>query len=331
MNDGERQTAASEAAIRGRFERAPTQFRNWITADGAAGPQGGGGPHGGAGFAAEPGRYHLYVSYACPWAHRTLILRKLKRLTDMVSLSVVHWFMGADGWTFAAGPGVIADPEIGATRLREIYLAARPDYAGRVSVPVLWDRHGRTIVSNESSEIIRMFNSAFEKFGAAPVDFYPSALRAEIDAINAVVYDTLNNGVYKCGFARTQEAYDEAVTALFATLDDLESRLGRQRYLVGGRITEADWRLFTTLVRFDLVYYGHFKCNVRRIKDYPNLWNYLLELYQVPGVAETVNMHHIKQHYYGSHESINPRRIVPKGPAIDYGQPHDRDRLPAAT
>ena len=324
MNDGERQSVTAEAAARGQFVRSPPRFRNWITADGRAGPSGE------AGLAAAPGRYHLYVSYACPWAHRTLILRKLKRLEDMVSLSVVHWFMGEDGWTFDPGPSVVPDPVLDAKLLREVYRAAQPDYSRRITVPILWDRQRHTIVSNESSEIIRMFNSAFDHLGAAPVDFCPPDLRDEIDAVNAVVYDTVNNGAYKCGFARSQEAYDEAVTEMFITLDDLESRLGGQRYLVGDRLTEADWRLFTTLVRFDPVYYVHFKCNIRRIKEYPNLWNYLLELYQVPGVAETMNMHHIKHHYYGSHESINPRRIVPKGPAIDYSQPHDRGRLPIA-
>ncbi|MEE8276122.1 MAG: glutathione S-transferase family protein [Alphaproteobacteria bacterium] len=308
----------------GRFVRADTRFRNWVTADGRAGPSGEGG------FAAEPGRYHLTVSYACPWAHRTLIFRKLKRLEEMISVSIVHWFMGAEGWTFEPGAGVVPDPILGARRLHQLYGAAQPDYTGRVSVPVLWDKKTGTIVSNESPEIIRMFDGAFDGVGAAPGDFYPEALRAEIDAVNAVVYDTVNNGVYKCGFAQTQEAYDEAVTALFDTLGRLEERLGRQRYLAGARVTEADWRLFTTLVRFDPVYNGHFKCNIRRLVDYPNLWNYTRELYQWPGVAETVDLFHIKHHYYGSHETINPTRIVPKGPEIDFTRPHDRDRLASA-
>ncbi len=312
------------ASKSGRFVRAYTQFRNWITADGSPGPSGVGG------FKAEPGRYHLTVSHACPWAHRTLILRKLKGLEEMISLAVVHWYMGEDGWGFEPGPGVVPDPILGAHRLHELYCAADRNYDGRVSVPVLWDKSTATIVSNESSEIIRMFNSAFDGIGALPGDFYPEDLRGEIDIVNARVYGTLNNGVYKCGFARTQEAYDEAVGALFETLDELEERLASRRYLTGGRITEADWRLFTTLVRFDPVYHGHFKCNIRRLVDYPNLWNYTRELYQMPGVAETVNLFHIKQHYYGSHESINPTRIVPKGPAIDYSQPHDRERLPRA-
>lgn len=317
-----RATVVKPAPKNGRFQRAKTQFRDWITADGSPGPSGGGG------FRAEPGRYHLTVSYACPWAHRTLIFRRLKGLEEMISVAVVHWHMGEDGWTFEPGPGVVPDPIVGAHRLHEIYCAADRAYSGRVSVPVLWDKSSGTIVSNESSEIIRMFNGAFDGIGALKGDYYPQALRREIDEINGRIYETVNNGVYRCGFARTQEAYDEAVTALFETLDDLEERLARQRYLAGGRITEADWRLFTTLVRFDPVYHGHFRCNLHRLIDYPNLWNYTRELYQTPGVAETVNLFHIKQHYYGSHESINPTRIVPKGPEIDYSQPHDRERLP---
>ena len=305
----------------GRFVRADSQLRNWITTDGSPGPTGRGG------FKAAPGRYHLYVSYACPWAHRTLIFRRLKGLEDLITVSVVHWFMGDEGWTFTPGDGVVADPINGASHLHKVYTAAVPDYTGRVSVPVLWDKETGTIVSNESSEIIRMFNGAFDEWGNAEADFYPAEARNAIDAVNDEVYDNLNNGVYKSGFAGTQEAYEEAVTALFATLDGLEARLGRHRYVIGNRITEADWRLFPTLVRFDPVYHGHFKCNLRRLRDYPNLWNYTLELYQTPGVAETVNLSHIKQHYYGSHESINPTRIVPRGPDIDYSAPHDRGRL----
>lgn len=305
----------------GRFQREDAGFRNWVTADGSAGPSGVGG------FKAEPNRYHLYVSLACPWAHRTTIYRKLKGLEDMVSLSVVHPFMGDNGWTFAAGEGVIADPLHDADYAYEIYVAAKPDYTGRVTVPILWDKKTNTIVSNESSEIIRMFNTAFDEVGARAGNFLPAEKLAEIDEINDRVYTAVNNGVYKAGFATTQAAYEEAVTALFEALDMLEARLSQQRYLVGQTITEADWRLFTTLVRFDSVYFGHFKCNIRRIVDYPNLWGYLRELYQVPGVAETVNMTHIKQHYYGSHANINPTRIVPVGPAIDFHSPHQRDKV----
>ena len=306
----------------GKFERSEAAFRNWITTDGAPGPRGEGG------FKAEPGRYHLYVSLACPWAHRTLILRKLKGLEDMISLSVVHHFMGDEGWTFEPGNGVIPDPIFNASRMFQIYQHGKADYTGRVTVPVVWDKESMRLVTNESSEIIRMFNSAFDGVGAdAALDFYPQALRAEIDEVNARVYDTVNNGVYKSGFATTQDAYEAAVNPLFETLDWLDARLTDQRYLVGNRLTEADWRLFTTLVRFDPVYVGHFKCNIRRIADYPALSGYLRDLTQVPGVAETVNMAHIKQHYYGSHETINPTRIVPVGPALDYDAAHDRARL----
>jgi len=302
----------------GKFVRTNAKFRNWITPDGKNAPSG-------QAFRAEAGRYHLYVSYACPWAHRTLIFRKLKGLEDMIGVSVVNHFMGSQGWTFHEGDGVIPDPVQDAEFLHELYTAADPNFSGRVTVPVLWDKKTGTIVSNESSEIIRMFNSAFDHLGATPGDFYPEALRDEIDEVNERVYHTLNNGVYKCGFATTQEAYEEAVVALFDTLDWLEDRLSKQRYLAGDQITEADWRLFTTLVRFDPVYVGHFKTNLRRIVDYPNLWAYARELYQVPGVKGTVNMHHIKQHYYGSHESINPTRIVPMGPTINFDEPHHRD------
>ncbi|PKG35979.1 glutathione S-transferase family protein [Psychrobacter sp. Sarcosine-3u-12] len=305
----------------GRFQREDARFRNWITADGRAGPSAVGG------FEAEPDRYHLYVSLACPWAHRTTIYRKLKGLEDMISLSVVHPFMGEEGWTFAEGEGVIADPLNNATHAYEIYVAAKSDYTGRVTVPILWDKKTKTIVSNESSEIIRMLNSAFDEVGALAGNFLPSELLAEIDEINAFVYSTVNNGVYKSGFASTQEAYEEAVTELFAALDTLEARLANQRYLVGSTITEADWRLFTTLIRFDAVYVGHFKCNLRRIVDYPNLWGYLRDLYQVPGIAETVNMTHIKQHYYTSHANINPTGIVPVGPITDFNAPHNREQL----
>ena len=305
----------------GRFVREDAGFRNWVTADGSAGPIGVGG------FKAEANRYHLYVSLACPWAHRTTIYRKLKGLEDMISLSVVHPFMGDKGWTFAEGAGVIADPIVNASYLYEVYVAAKPNYTGRVTVPILWDKKTNTIVSNESSEIIRMLNSAFDEAGATDVNFLPKALLAEIDTINEFVYSAVNNGVYKAGFATTEAAYKEAVVTLFDALDTLEARLADQRYLLGDTITEADWRLFTTLVRFDAVYVGHFKCNIRRIVDYPNLWGYLRDLYQVPGIAETVSIEHIKAHYYTSHANINPTRIIPVGPVLDFNEPHDRARF----
>jgi glutathionyl-hydroquinone reductase len=305
----------------GRFERPQSRFRNWVTADGAPGPSGEGG------FKAEPGRYHLYISHACPWAHRTVIFRKLKGLEDAISLSVVAHLMASDGWTFDPAGGSTGDPVNNAQRLYEVYLRADPRYSGRVSVPVLWDKQRRTIVNNESSEIIRMLNTAFDAFTPAKTDYYPAALRAEIDRVNDMVYAGVNNGVYRTGFATTQEAYEESFTRLFDTLDALEQRLAAQRYLVGDRLTEADWRLFTTLIRFDAVYVGHFKCNKRRIADYPNLSNYMRDLYQTPGVAETVNMEHIKRHYYASHLKINPTGIVPLGPELDFDAPHDRARL----
>ena len=305
----------------GRFKRQESQFRNWITPDGSPGPTGEGG------FAAAPGRYHLYVSLACPWAHRTLIFRKLKGLEQMISLSVVHWAMLGEGWTFQEDEGVIPDTVNNARVMHQVYTTADPVYSGRVTVPVLWDKERETIVSNESADIIRMLNSAFDGIGAAPGDYYPEALREEIDAINARVYDNVNNGVYKSGFATTQEAYEEAVKPLFATLDELDARLAGKRYLTGDTITEADWRLFTTLVRFDAVYVGHFKCNLRRIADYPHLSGYLRELYQWPGVRETVNFTHIKNHYYYSHETINPHRVVPLGPVLDLDAPHGRETI----
>jgi len=305
----------------GHFVRKAPQFRNWITADGSAGPSGQ------AGFKAEPNRYHLYVSLACPWAHRTLIYRALKGLEGMVSISVVHWYMAENGWTFETGDGAVPDTVNGSKYMYEVYVKAMPDYSGRVTVPVLWDKKTNTIVSNESPEIIRMFNSAFDEIGAAPGDFFPEAKRAEIDALNERIYDTVNNGVYKAGFATTQDAYDEAVTPLFETLDWLDARLEKQRYLTGNSITEADWRLFTTLVRFDPVYVGHFKCNIRRISDYANLSGYVRDLYQQPEVGKTVNMEHIKNHYYASHDSINPSRVIPMGPNIDLTAPHNRMKL----
>ena len=306
------------AESKGRFVRSDAQFRSWVTPDGSPGPTGAGG------FAAEPGRYHLYVSYACPWAHRTLIMRALKGLETLVSVSVVHWLMGEQGWTFEPAEGVVADPILGATHLHRVYTAASPRYTGRVTVPVLWDRVTSTIVNNESSDILRMFNAAFDAVGARPGDYRPPTLRDEIDAVNARVYDTLNNGVYKAGFATTQAAYEEAVVPLFETLDWLEAKLARQRYVAGSLFTEADIRLFTTLLRFDAVYVGHFKCNLRRIVDYPNLWAYAREIFQMPAVTPTVDMGHIKRHYYMSHPTVNPTRIVPLGPLLDFMAPHDR-------
>lgn len=302
----------------GAFKRADAPLRNWITADGKPGPTGDGG------FKAEAGRYHLYVSLACPWAHRTLIFRKLKGLDASVGVSVVHWLMGENGWTFEADDGATGDHLFGTDYLHQIYTRSHPNFTGRVTVPVLFDKERGTIVSNESSEIIRMLNSAFDGIGANDPDYYPRDARNEIDEINALVYETVNNGVYRSGFATSQEAYETAVLKLFQTLEALEARLSQQRYLVGDRITEADWRLFTTLVRFDPVYVGHFKCNIKRLVDFPNLFAYARELYQWPGVAETVDFDHIKNHYYASHTSINPTRIVPKGPAIDWTGPHQR-------
>ncbi|MCG6886825.1 MAG: glutathione S-transferase family protein [Proteobacteria bacterium] len=305
----------------GEFIRQDSQFRNWVTPDGRPGSSGEGG------FEAEPDRYHLYVSLACPWANRTLIFRQLKKLAPVISVDVVHPDMGPAGWSFGEFPGATGDRVNGTDYLYQIYQRADPGYTGIVTVPVLWDKQRQTIVNNESSEIIRMLNSAFDAWGDAGVDFYPEPLQGEIDLINEQVYEAVNNGVYRTGFARTQDAYEQAFDALFRNLDELESRLSRQRYLVGGQITEADWRLFVTLVRFDAVYVGHFKCNLRRIADYPNLSNYLRELYQWPGVADTVNMVHIKRHYYYSHTELNPSRIIPKGPDLDFESPHDREKF----
>jgi len=319
--NGELRTDWLEAETEaGEFVRQDSQFRNWVTADGVAGPSGE------SGFAAEPGRYHLYVSHACPWAHRTLIFRKIKKLEQVISVSVVNPYMGPTGWSFETYPGATPDTVNQAEHMYQVYLLAQPDYSGIVTVPVLWDKKRKTIVNNESSEIIRMFNSAFAGHAEPSADYYPEALCGDIDAINAFVYDNVNNGVYRVGFARTQQAYNEAFDRLFDALDHLEHLLGKQRYLVAGQITEADWRLFTTLLRFDAVYVGHFKCNARRIYDYPNLHNYLLELYQIPGIDETVNMDHIKQHYYTSHPEINPTGIVPRGPLLNFDQPHNRKR-----
>jgi putative glutathione S-transferase len=305
----------------GRFVPAEPVYRNWVTADGSPGPSGQGG------FPAERGRYHLYVSLACPYAHRTVIFRRLKKLEDVISMSIVEPVMGEQGWEFGTGRGTIPDGVNGAHRLGEIYLLADPRYTGRVSVPVLWDKQRRTIVNNESPEIIRMLNSAFAAFTDDRADYYPAALRGEIDRINALVYRNVNIGVYRAGFATTQDAYEEACRDVFATLDELERLLAQQPYLAGDRVTEADWRLFTSILRFDAVYHGHFKCNIRRIADYPNLSSYLRELYQVDGVAETVDMDHIKQHYYRSMLAINPTGIVPLGPELDFAAPHDRRRF----
>jgi len=303
----------------GKFVRSQAQFRNWITADGSAGPSGK------AGFQAESGRYHLYVSLACPWAHRTLIFRQLKDLSAHISVSVVHPDMLSEGWTFGQDDhGATGDALFGYDFAHQIYTRADPTYSGRVTVPILWDKAQETIVSNESSEIIRMFNSAFDGLTGNTLDFWPEAQRDAIEEVNARIYSNVNNGVYKSGFATTQEAYDAAVVPLFDTLDWLEERLATSRYLMGDTLTEADWRLFTTLIRFDPVYHLHFKCNKKRLIDYPNLWAYTRELYQVDGVAETVNLHHIVRHYHYSHESINPHRILPINPDLDYLEPHGR-------
>jgi putative glutathione S-transferase len=304
-----------EADREGRFVRQISAFRNRVTADGSSG------------FKAEPDRYHLYVSYACPWAHRSILYRKLKKLEETISMTVVDPIRDHRGWAFTDAPGCGSDPVNGFQFLREAYAATDPEFDGRVTVPVLWDRREARIVNNESSEIIRMLNSEFDAWGDGEVDFCPESLREEIDVVNNRVYDGLNNGVYRAGFATTQKAYGEAFADVFDTLDWMEQRLSKRRYLLGDRITEADWRAFTTLVRFDPVYHGHFKCNLRRIADYPDLSGYLRDLYQVPGVAETVNLDHIKRHYYVTHRSINPTGIVPVGPVIDLTEPHGRGKM----
>jgi len=306
----------------GAFKRDTSRFRNWVTADGSAGPSGEGG------FKAEAGRYHLYVSYACPWAHRTLIFRALKGLDGLIDVSAVHPEMLDDGWTFATDfDGATGDKLHGAKFMREVYTRADPQISGRVTVPVLWDKAQGKIVSNESAEIIRMLNSAFDGLTGNTDDYYPENLRSQIDEVNARIYDEVNNGVYKSGFATTQEAYEKAVYPLFEALDWLEERLTTRRYLMGDTLTEADWRLFTTLVRFDSVYHLHFKCNRRRIVDYPALWAYTRDLYQHPGVAQTVQMDHIVRHYHYSHDTINPNRIIPINPVLDFDAPHDRASL----
>jgi glutathionyl-hydroquinone reductase len=319
--DGVWQQDGARTDASGAFQRPTTKFRNHVTGDGNPGPTGD------PGFKAEPGRYHLYVSRACPWAHRTMIFRKLKKLENAISMSVVSPDLGSDGWTFDRASGSTGDELNGAGKLADIYLMADRRYSGRVSVPVLWDKQRRSIVNNESAEIIRMLNTAFDAYTNDRTDYYPAAQRAEIDRLNERIFATVNNGVYRCGFASTQAAYEDAFHALFGTLDDLDARLAISRYLVGNTVTEADWRLFTTLVRFDAVYYVHFKCNKRRIEDYRNLSNYVRDLYQVPGVAETVAIDEIKRHYYGSHRHINPRGIIPVGPDLDFTRPHDRGRF----
>ncbi|RIJ11857.1 glutathione S-transferase family protein [Pseudomonas sp. 91RF] len=319
--DGHWQDKWYESSKDGAFQREQAQRRNWVTRNGEPGPSGEGG------FAAEAGRYHLYVSLACPWAHRTLILRKLKGLESLIDVSVVSWLMLENGWTFDQNLGSTGDKLDHFDFMHQRYTADTADYTGRVTVPVLWDKKLKRIVSNESAEIIRMFNSAFDDLTGNDLDFYPAPLRSEIDALNERIYPAVNNGVYRAGFATSQQAYEEAFDDVFAELDHLEQVLGANRYLTGEYLTEADVRLFTTLIRFDAVYHGHFKCNLRRISDYPNLSNWLREMYQWPGIAETVDFQHIKNHYYGSHKTINPTGVVPKGPKQDFKVAHDRNRL----
>ncbi len=319
--DGQWQDQWYNTADGGRFKRENAQRRNWVTATGEAGPSGEGG------FKAEAGRYHLYVSLACPWAHRTLIFRQLKGLESLIDVSVVSWLMRENGWTFDTAHGSTGDTLDDLELMYQRYTADDAAYTGRVTVPVLWDKKLKRIVSNESSEIIRMFNAAFDELTGNRLDFYPERLRSQIDALNERIYPNVNNGVYRAGFATTQEAYEEAYDGVFSTLEWLENLLEKNRYLAGDVITEADWRLFTTLIRFDAVYHGHFKCNHKRIEDYPNLSNWLRELYQWPGVAQTVDFEHIKHHYYASHLTINPTGVVPKGPLQDFNRPHDRARV----
>ncbi|MDD1006798.1 glutathione S-transferase family protein [Pseudomonas shahriarae] len=319
--DGRWQDKWYESTKDGAFQREQAQRRNWVTADGQPGQSGEGG------FTAEAGRYHLYVSLACPWAHRTLILRKLKGLENLIDVSVVSWLMLENGWTFDTALGSTGDKLDHFDFMHQRYTADTPDYTGRVTVPVLWDKKLKRIVSNESAEIIRMFNSAFDDLTGNDLDFYPAPLRCEIDALNERIYPAVNNGVYRAGFATSLQAYEEAFDEVFAELDHLEQVLDANRYLSGEYLTEADVRLFTTMIRFDAVYHGHFKCNLRRIADYPNLSNWLRELYQWPGIAETVDFQHIKNHYYGSHKTINPTGVVPKGPEQDFTVAHDRARL----
>jgi len=313
--DGKWTTEWTERDTSGKFNRMPTKFRNWVTADGASG------------FKAEADRYHLYVSLACPWAHRTLIMRSLKGLQGAIGVSIVDPILSEKGWYFSDAPGAIPDSVNGKEFLQEIYLKAKPDYTGRVTVPVLWDKQTQTIVNNESREIIRMFDVEFNAIAQSKLDLFPAALQDTIEQTIEAIYMPINNGVYRSGFATSQAAYEEAVTELFLVLDHWETVLGQQRYLCGDRLTEADICMFTTLIRFDSVYHGHFKCNLKRIADYPNLWNYLKDIYQYPGVKETCNLDHIKRHYYMSQTAINPNRIVPKGPIINFEETHDRDRF----
>lgn len=315
--DGKWTTEWTERDRSGKFNRMATKFRNWITADGASG------------FKAEAGRYHLYVALACPWAHRTVIMRKLKGLEAAISLSIVDPLLSEKGWRFSDAPGAIPDKVNQAQYLQEIYLKAQADYTGRVTVPVLWDRQTQTIVNNESREVIRMMDTAFGAIAQSDLDLYPPELRQQIDQTIDAIYNPINNGVYRAGFATTQAAYEEAVTELFLALDQWEAKLEEQRYVCGNQLTEADICLFTTLIRFDAVYHGHFKCNVKRLVDYPNLWNYLKDLYQYPGIRETCNLDHIKRHYYMSQTAVNPTGIVPKGPILNFEEAHDRDRFTA--
>ena len=303
---------------KGRYVRKPSIFRNWITVDGEAGPTGKGG------YLAEKDRYHLYISWACPWAHRTLIFRAIKGLENMISISGVNAIMRSNGWTFDDGYGVIPDNINHSKYLYEVYLKEDNTYSGRVTVPLLWDKKTSTIVNNESADIIRMFNSAFDNIGAKEGDYYPDSLRDKIDNMNDFIYQNINNGVYRSGFATTQDAYDEAIETLFFGLDELDNILSKQRYLVGNIITEADWRLLPTLLRFDSVYHGHFKCNKRKLKEYDNLFNYAKELYQFPGISETYDDKYSKEHYYGSHETINPSGVIAHGPEFEFDQPHNR-------
>jgi putative glutathione S-transferase len=304
-----------EQSVEGEFERQEDAFRDLVTLDGSS-------P-----YPAVAGRYHLYISLACPWAHRTLIVRSLKGLQDAISVSVVDPIRDEHGWAFRDGPGYTRDPIIGFAFLSEAYAATDANFDGRVTVPVLWDKQTHKIVNNSEDDICRMFNDAFNRPGCSDMDLFPKDIEAEHAKLAAFIYENVNNGVYKSGFADTQRAYEKACRALFVALDELEARLAAQRFLFGPRIVEADWRLFCTLVRFDSVYHGHFKCNVRRIVDYKNLQGYLMDLYQQPGIAETVNFDHIKRHYYMTHRDINPTGIVPMGPALDLNQPHGRERI----
>jgi len=320
--DGQWHDRWYESSDKGEFQREQAQRRDWVSADGSPGPDGQ------RAVKAEAGRYHLYVSLACPWAHRTLIYRKLKQLDSLIDVSVVSWLMAEHGWTFDKSTGSSGDALDGLEFLHQRYTADDASYTGRVTVPVLWDKQEQRIVNNESSELIRIFNSAFDGLTGSKLDLYPELLQTEIDSLNERIYPAVNNGVYRAGFATTQQAYETAFDEVFSELDWLEQRLGQQRYLAGEFLTEADWRLFTTIVRFDAVYHGHFKCNLRRIEDYPNLSNWLRELYQWPGIAETVDFTHIKGHYYASHRQINANGIVPKGPQLELERAHDRERLP---